>query len=337
MKKIKLSIVFLLLSISIYAQDNFYQSQYFQLGPSLNPATTGIDNFLDIKLNYRSQWGGFTDAPSTNYLAINGYLQKETQKTYRQYSLRTSDPHYLDSLSRGEITLSEKIRHGIGGHVVYDVQGPYEEISAHFNYALHIPLNEKIKVSLGISTAVTNKRLDLEKIALQNPDDDKFYQSLIAAGGKSTYLDINPGIMIYGDRFYLSYASFRVFRKPLSSDEILSETKNNDQNLMAGFKISLSDRVQLLPSILYNINAQYDNIWNTNFKLMINDKTWAGVSYRTTGAMTFMAGVYINNLFNLGYSYDYLTNNLNNYTNGSHEITLGLMLFKKDLKAPYLW
>jgi len=325
------------LSNQSFSQDNFYFSQYYQVGPAINPAFTGIDNFLDVKLNYRNQWSGFTDSPSTNYIAVNGYLQKETQKDYKQYSLRTSNPYFLDSLPRAEISLSEKLRHGIGGHIIYDVQGPFEQISGFVNYALHIPINSKVKISIGLSGSITNQRIDLEKIILKNPDADDFYQSLIASGGNSTFLDINPGIALYGKRFYISYAALRIYRMTLSSNDVYSSDKEMEHNFMAGVQFPLSKNVKLLPSILYNYNKQYDNVWNANLRVLINEKTWAGMSYKSTNTLVFMAGVYINNFFNLSYSYDYLTSELNNYSNGSHEITLGLMLFKKDLNAPYLW
>jgi O-antigen ligase len=70
---------------------------------------------------------------------------------------------------------------------------------------------------------------------------------------------------------------------------------------------------------------------------MFSEKPWFGVSYRSTKALVFMAGVYISNRFNVSYSYDYALANLSNYNNGSHEVHFGLMLNKKDLKSPYLW
>ena len=90
----------MLVSSMSFAQDNFYFSQYFQVGPAINPAFTGIDNFLDVKVNYRNQWAGFGDSPSTNYIGVNGYLKKESTQSFREYALRISNPDILDSLSR---------------------------------------------------------------------------------------------------------------------------------------------------------------------------------------------------------------------------------------------
>ena len=107
-----------------------------------------------------------------------------------------------------------------------------------------------------------------------------------------------------------------------------------------GLRLNISSNTKLLPSLYYNYNNKVNKLWEANVKAMFNEKPWFGVSYRNTkntNALVFMAGVYVNNVFNVSYSYDYILSNLNNYTNGSHEIHFGLMLNKKDLKSPYLW
>ncbi len=332
-----LFILFALFLNTAFGQDNFFYSQYFQVGPTVNPAFTGIDNFLDVKINYRSQWSGFTDAPSTNYFGINGYLKKESQQTYREYSLRISDPTLLDSLSNVGKSSDEMIRHGIGGHIIYDRQGPFSQISGYFNYAIHIPIGNRLKLSLGVSASLTNNRIDVQKLHLRNPDDDEYFQQLIAQGGKNTYFDINPGLVLYNENFYLSYAAFRAMRLSISSDEVLNYDKAIDHNFLFGIKIKMGSKAKLLPSVYYNYNNEVNNHWEVNTTAMFNEKAWFGLSYRSTDALIFMAGIYINNRFNISYSYDYLLSNMNAYVNGSHEIHFGLMLNKKDLKAPYLW
>ncbi|MCG8311420.1 MAG: PorP/SprF family type IX secretion system membrane protein [Cytophagales bacterium] len=331
------TILFLLTILNGYSQDNFYFSQYFQVGPAINPAFTGIDNFLDVKINYRNQWAGFDDSPSTNYIGVNGYIKKDAIQSYREYALRISNPDIIDSLSNIQSSLKSNIKHGIGGHIIYDRQGPFEQISGFFNYAIHIPIGFKTNLSIGASASITSNRIDLSKIILTKPDEDEYFQQLIAQGGKNTYFDINPGFAFYGENWYLSYAAFKAIRTSIASDEVLDYDKSIDHNILMGLKFNLSTTTKLLPSAYYSYNNKVNNQWEANVKVMFNEKPWFGVSYRNTKAMVFMAGVYINNVFNISYSYDYTLSNLNNYNNGSHELHFGLMLNKKDLKSPYLW
>lgn len=319
-----------------FSQDNFYFSQYFQVGPAINPALTGIDNFLDIKFNYRNQWAGLNDSPSTNYLGVNGYINKNKGLTYRDYALRISNPNILDSLSVIKSSLKNKLKHGIGGHIIYDRQGPFSQVGGYFNYALHIPIGFKTYLSVGASVSLTNKRIDLSKIRLRDPDN-WYDEQLVAQGGRNTYLDINPGFAVYSEKWYVAYAAFKAYRKALSTDEVLDYNDLVEHNLLLGLRLNLSSRTKLLPSVYYNYSSEVSSTWETSVKMMFNEKPWFGVSYRSTKAVVFMAGVYINNRFNVSYSYDYTLSNLSNYNNGSHEVHFGLMLNKKDLKSPYLW
>jgi type IX secretion system PorP/SprF family membrane protein len=336
-KYIVISLLILLEGGLALGQDNFYYNQYHQVAAVRNPAFTGIDNFLDIKLNFRSQWNGFSDAPTTSTFGIIGYLQNETPSLLGQYGLRTSHIDYIDSLLQKSITYNQLIRHGLGSFIVYDVQGPYEQISANLNYAIHLPLGTTTKISLGVAAAIINQRYDLDKIRLQYPDEDEFYQSLVASGGKSTELDIYPGVVIYGGKAYISYAVRKLISRPITSDEVLADDQGIGQEVMAGIQFRLSDRIKLLPSVYWTSTDINESIVNSSLKVLMNEKTWAGISYRTAGSISAMAGVYLGNKLNLSYSYDYITSELNNYTNGTHEIVLGLMLVKKDSKAPYLW
>ena len=336
MKYIYLTVSLVIMAVAAQSQDNFYFSQYFQVGPAINPAFTGIDNFLDVKVNYRNQWTGFNDSPSTNYFGINGHLKNKSAQSYREYALRISNPDILDSLSNISASYKNKIKHGIGGHVIYDSQGPFQQFSGFFNYAIHFPVGHSTQLSIGLSASMTNNRIDLSKITLRDDPDD-FYQQLVAQGGKNTYFDLNPGFALYSEHWYISYAAFKAYRSAISADEVLDYDNTINHKILMGLRLNLSNNTKLLPSLYYNYNNEVNNLWETNIKVMFNEKPWFGLSYRSTKALVFMGGVYINNLINVSYSYDYQITSLNNYINGSHEIHLGLMLNKKDLKSPYLW
>lgn len=329
-------IVAIFFSINLNAQDNFYYSQYFQVGSTINPAMTGIDNFMDIKTNYRNQWNGFTDSPSSNYVGVNTYVKKNSEQAYREYTLRISDPSTIDSLSNIKTSLKSDLKHGLGGYILYDQQGPFQQITGAFNYAMHFPISFKTNLSIGVAAKLSNYRIDLEKILLRDPDNDDYYQQLLAQGGRNNYIDINPGIMIYHEKWYFSYAAQKAYRASLSSEELLSYNNSLDHNFMAGVRINIGGKTKLLPSGYYLLN-EFNSFWEANAKIMFNEKTWFGASYRSTETLVFMAGLYINNLFNISYSYDYTISNISNYNNGSHEIHFGIMLNKKDLKSPYLW
>ena len=66
---------------------------------------------------------------------------------------------------------------------------------------------------------------------------------------------------------------------------------------------------------------------------------WGGISYRLKDAWAAMAGVNINHLIDVGYSYDVPTSGMNQISVGSHEIILGLKLnnSRKIICPQWLW
>jgi type IX secretion system PorP/SprF family membrane protein len=76
-----------------------------------------------------------------------------------------------------------------------------------------------------------------------------------------------------------------------------------------------------------------------NFKLQYQDRFWGGASYRHKDGFAAMIGLNVSNTFNIGYSYDYTTSALNNYSKGTHEIVLGFIIGNKysDLCPGNVW
>ncbi len=335
MKKGFIAVVIWILSLPVQAQNSLFNTQYYQIAPAVNPGFTGIDNFLDIKINFRNEWSGFTESPSTSYLAVSGNLKKETQASSKQYSLRTSNPSVVSKLYKKELSIAEKLRHGIGGYLLLDKQGPFKQLIGSVNYAIHIPLSGKTTLAMGVSGNINNKKIDYSSITLRDDNDD-YYQNLLSEGSKNTYLEINPGVVFYGKHYYISYSPHKLFRSPLSSDQTEDQEKFLDHYILAGTNFNLSESVRMQPSLLFNSNEVYGASWAFTAKTVINEKGFGAISYKSSKVLAFMAGINLNNLLNLTYSYDLQVSSYSRYMKGAHEVTLGLMLFKTDLRAPYL-
>ena len=69
------SLLVLILIISyttiVSAQQKPQYTQYVFNNFLLNPALSGIENYTDVKLGYRSQWTGLQGAPVTTFFTIN--------------------------------------------------------------------------------------------------------------------------------------------------------------------------------------------------------------------------------------------------------------------------
>ncbi|NND11745.1 MAG: type IX secretion system membrane protein PorP/SprF, partial [Flavobacteriaceae bacterium] len=62
----------------------------------------------------------------------------------------------------------------------------------------------------------------------------------------------------------------------------------------------------------------------SNFYL--NEQIWLGAFYRVGDGVGALVNFKISDVINIGYSFDYITSDLNPYANGSHEVMLGFDL-----------
>ena len=111
-----------------------------------------------------------------------------------------------------------------------------------------------------------------------------------------------------------------------STAPALSEAKEKiirHYYLTAGYNLQMSNpSFELIPSVFVQSDARVTKI-DLNTVFMYNKKLWAGVTYRVGSAVVGMAGINILNGIKVGYSYDFDTSALSNYSKGSHEVMVG--------------
>jgi type IX secretion system PorP/SprF family membrane protein len=100
--------------------------------------------------------------------------------------------------------------------------------------------------------------------------------------------------------------------------------------LTAGYVFDLKKDFKLKPSILlkYLKNAPLEA--DFILSLVYRDMIWFGASYRTGDATVLLVEYQPNKHFRIGYAYDISFSQLRKYSNGSHEIMIGVD-FGKDL------
>ena len=75
------------------AQQKPHYTQYVLNQYIVNPALTGIENYVDLKLSHRHQWVGIQDAPVTTYLSVHGPIGKtDYRKTATSFDLKGENP-----------------------------------------------------------------------------------------------------------------------------------------------------------------------------------------------------------------------------------------------------
>lgn len=326
-------------TLNAYAQQSFRFSQFFQNAVTFNPAVSGSEDFVDLKVGYRQQWSGMSDAPQTYFISAHAPLEKK-QKSYRfqNNSLRISNPNLYNELAQSRRPAAQNISHGLGGYIVNDIQGIFQQTTGFLTYALGYSIGNTV-VSIGAGAGVVSRELDMNGVVVgDNEVTDNVYQAYLAQQGRITNFDVNAGIFVRNELFYVGYSANRLVQNEIFANvEEISATPQMEHYGMLGLRLNVNNNLMVIPGALVRYVSNEPLIYDLNLRMRYNDILWLGASYRNTQTVVAMAGITISNFINLGYSYDLGLADVNDFTSGVHEIGLGFMLFNQKDATPYLW
>jgi type IX secretion system PorP/SprF family membrane protein len=298
MKKFLYISVIALLVTNLNAQQLPQYTQYMLNDLAINPAVAGKDNFADMRSNNRYQWVGMTDAPRTYMLTLHSPL---------------------------------KNRHmGLGTHIYTDIVGPTRRVGISLAYAYHIKIAEKTRVSLGLNAGIQQWGIDGHKLYLHDAGDDNLltqYQTRIVP-------DFGAGIYFHNEKWYLGFSAPQLYQSPIKlfPDGDHEGTLVTHFLLNGAYKFDINDDFKVEPSFL----AKYANPApikvDIGVRVIYQEQVWLGVGYRHNDALTALVGFMYKNYLMIGYSYDFTTTNLKNYSSGTHELMLGLRFSKQQSK-----
>jgi type IX secretion system PorP/SprF family membrane protein len=323
-KFIKTALVFTLFLgtiTTVNAQQNIQFTQYIFNSLSVNPAYAGYKEEWFAQMALRSQWTGVEGAPQTGQVSIDGILDQKNK------------------------------RMGVGLQLASDKLGPQTASSIYANYAYRIRLNvdDTERLSFGLGLGVTNYGLNGSMLNPVDKDDQN-----IPTGQLSNMVpDARFGVYYYNSKFYIGASVMDLFSNNTTKNnfndagttEMLK--RNKHMYLIAGMINNLSEELKFRPSLMIKEDFKGPTSADLGALFIFNNKFWIGGSYRTAvklwekdfdndglltkqNSISGIVQLYINHKIRIGYSYDYMLNNLSSHQGGSHEITLGLTFPKSN-------
>lgn len=318
MKRLISALFALVIFTSSYAQTNALLGQYFQNMQAYNPAHTGMNEHLDLNLGMRQQWAGFDGAPKTFYLGANGVVNFNKSKI-------ASDSGQAPGL-----------KHGFGGYLLSDKQGPYKQSEISLTYAVHVPISKHTYLSMGASPSIYNAKIDLSEIIVKDMNVDPVYQSLLKNGSSNTYLHLNVGLSLYSKNYYISYSMMEAANARISGNKDISQEENSMRHhILGGYRFKLSGNMELMPNTFIRFDQTKPTLMELGLRARYLEKYWTGLSVRNDKTIIGMLGFTFNDNVKFGYSYEYKTGDISNYNSGTHELNLGLRLFNNSRFASF--
>lgn len=316
----------MVLSAACIAQQKPHYTQYVMNQYVINPAITGIENYTDVRLSHRHQWMGFEGAPVTSYITAHTALGKSnTNATATSFSIDGENPRgrsYWD-----EYTAATP-HHGVGLQLVNDKMGPLNSLSAAVTYAYHLALSEQTSLAAGFGVGLQQMTLNSKELNFGRVAVDP---SVFSSRELQTIRpNASAGLYLYSSRFFLGASAQQVVpqRVDFSNNAVTLKENNLLPHLFAtaGYRFLVGDNFNFVPSVMVKYTQPTPVQMEVNAKLQYRDFLWAGLSLRSSDAVAGMVGLNLSNKLLFGYSYDYTTSILNNFSRGSHEFMLGFML-----------
>ncbi|QEK50527.1 type IX secretion system membrane protein PorP/SprF [Pedobacter aquae] len=316
MRKILLNFILLVASLNVWAQQDAQYSQYMFNSLVINPAYAGYKETVNLSLLYRNQWVDVPGAPKTQSLVLDAAVA------------------------------DDKI--GLGLSVVNDKSGIQDQFSAFANIAYRIPLAGESRLSFGLGVGFTQLGVNGSAAIIDDISDTEFLS------GNSTGLapDIRFGIHYSTEKLYIGLSAINLMEKAVdfsTSSQTLQVKQSQNYFLTAGYLVEVSDFLKFKPSIMVREDVKGPTNLDINNFFLLGERIWLGASYRTSlklwdkpavigmprsnnavvGLVEFFAG----KSWRIGYAYDYSLSNIRGYDNGTHEISLGLIINggKRDL------
>jgi len=297
-RSLLLTVLLLGFALSSRAQLNPFQTMYFQNRYLYNAAMAGYNGGLDVNADYMQQWSEFPGTPKTTSITA-------------------------------DFLATDKV--GLGIDFNDDQAGLIRNTNVLATYAYHLPLSDKTEaLHFGVSLGVNDTRVNYNAINgdLTDPEIDSYNQ-------QKPYVDGDFGIAYTNENLYvgaaipdLKSAFFKTGNQSYNADRLLFITS-------ASYKIPLQseDRsFELEPLVAFRKVAGYTDIYDFGFNFNLKYYGFYLQSiYHTSQSETVGFGL-DRKTYALTFSYDFVTSQLSNYTNGTFEVGIKLRLFGENEK-----
>lgn len=279
---------------TLHAQQEPQYTQYSYATQLINPAYVSSKDYISSSLIFRTQWLGFAGAPRTAAFTIDSPLGKEKLM-------------------------------GLGLSILHDEIGPAQQTTVALDYGYTIQLSFDGKLAFGIKVGTSVLDVNFNKLNIYSSSDPAFQYNI----DDRWQPHIGAGIFYYTPNFYsgISTPNFletKYFDQGSSTQSIVAQQMHI--YWLGGYIVDLNSDIKFKPTFLLKTSMGAPLQWEASTNFMFNEKLHLGMAYRSSAALSVLAGFQISNNWFIGVAYDYHFQSLELYSDGTYELVLHFRL-----------
>jgi type IX secretion system PorP/SprF family membrane protein len=296
-------------------------SQYLYNKFLINPAVAGSDGYTSFNLTAREQWVGYNGAPRTFSFSGQGRLLKTRWSMQHVGTRRQSYRPKTDG------------RVGLGGYIFSDKNGLIDRTGFQLSYSYHLWLRNSTQLSLGLAFTGYHFKIDEKEISFENANEPWMNNDL----RRGIFVpDASFGAYLLNSRYTVGFSADQLFEASLKVGDYAYKNYKLDRHyyLFGSYYFEMNNYIDLEPSFLFVMSEQLKPQADIGLTYIYRQAFWAGLAYRTSGAIIANVGVKYQNLF-FGYAFDFTLQEIQRITYGTHEITMAVKF--GDINRKYRW
>lgn len=312
MKKYIIVIAAVLSALGAQAQSRKHIANFSLFQQYYNPALTGYEGSM-VKTFYRNQWTGFEGAPKTIFASAE--LDLADLGAWKKDNLLATQRE--DSYSR-----QIGAKHAFGLALLNDQFGAFSENQLFLSYGARVQLGQRLSLRWGTAVAFSTQRLDGNKLTLDQENDPQ-YQDAMGQNNRLSKLDLNMGLMLTHDNYYVGYAMQDVAEEGLltTGDDFLEGLYTRKHIAQAGYRTAVTEQIGVVVNGIYQYDDKLKETVEGQVKAVYQNMLWVGGGYRKDLAYTLNAGIRLDQL-RVGYVYETPTSDAKAIGRNTNEIML---------------
>jgi type IX secretion system PorP/SprF family membrane protein len=281
------------------AQQNATFDHYLTQPYFVNPAAAGM-NGTNAFFDYRRQWSGFTGAPQTQLLTIDGPIKRD--------------------------------KFGLGLTLTNDQANIIGSTSAAATFAYKAVFAEKHSLRMGLSAGLNQNRILFDRVIAEDPSELQLFKS----NQNGVSFDASAGVLYEIKNLQAGLAISNLFAQKTFYENNFTANKLSYQNIrhflfnaQYRFDNVKKSNYSIMPSLQLRAGQGLSPLLEGGVTGFYKNDVWLTLRYAYKTGYTFIIGGFISKNIIAGYAYTLSATTLGSYNNGSHDIILGFRLGNK--------